>query len=194
MSSSKEVISAIKMSVKRLEELAPKLIEAYGKTFGPPPLTVMPDVRGEGEPAAERTSQLQEAKPAQAKAKEARHRVEQPIPSRPPGKAGLEGLEAVNLASLATFIARLAGRDGAIKLLNTYRSMGFISSEIHGRLTTLIRVLPSYAPAVEPDDVWADVIIGLINLYEKDPTNWGFLLLVRLVELVGEVHASVELE
>jgi len=194
MSSSKEIISAIRMSVKRLEELAPKLIEAYGKTFGSPAIIVAPEAREESEPATASVSQPQEAKPAQDQVKEAERRIEYPVPSFPPEKAGLEGLKAVNLTLLATFIAKLAGRDGALKLLNTYRNMGFISGEIYDKLTTLIRVLPNYVSAAEPDDVWADVIVGLINLYEKDPTNWGFLLLVRLVELVGDVHASVELE
>jgi len=194
MSSSKEIISAIKTSVKRLEELAPKLIEAYGKTFGSSAITVVPEVREEGESAAARISQHKETKPAQTQAKEAERRVEYPILSPPLGKAGLEGLKAVNITSLATFIAMLAGKDGALRLLNTYRNMGLISSEIHDKLTTLIRVLPNYVQATEPDDVWADVVVGLINLYEKDPTNWGFLLLIRLVELVGDVHATVELE
>jgi len=194
MSLSKEIISAIKMSVKRLEELAPKLIEAYGKTFASSMITVAPEVQEEGEPITTRALQPQEAKPAQDQAKEAKHQLEYPILSLQPRKADLEGLKAVNLASLATFIAKLAGKDGALKLLNTYRDIGFISSEIHDKLTTLIRVLPNYVSAIEPDDVWADVIIGLINLYEKDPTNWGFLLLIRLVELVGDIHASVELE
>jgi hypothetical protein len=194
MSSPKEIISAIKMSVKRLEELAPKLIEAYGKTFGSSAITVVSEAREGGEPITAGVSQPQEAKPAQDQVKETERRVEYPILSLPLGKADLEGLKAVNLASLATFIAKLAGRDGALKLLNIYRNMGFISGEIHDKLTTLIRVLPNYVSAIEPDDVWADVIVGLINLYEKDPTNWGFLLLIRLVELMGDVHASVELE
>jgi hypothetical protein len=194
MSSPKEIISAIKMSVKRLEELAPKLIEAYGKTFGSSAITVVPEAREGGEPITAGVSQPQEAKPAQDQVKETERRVEYPIPFLPLGKADLEGLKAVNLASLATFIAKLTGRDGALKLLNTYRNMGFISGEVYDKLTTLIRVLPNYVSAIEPDDVWADVIVGLINLYEKDPTNWGFLLLIRLVELIGDVHASVELE
>mgnify|MGYP000179698368 CR=1 FL=1 len=194
MSSSKEVISAIKMAVRRLEELAPKIIEAYGRTFGSSAITIAPEVQDENKQVTVRISQAQEAKPARVQVKEAERRAESPVSSLPLGKVDLEGLKAVNLTSLATFIAKLAGKEGALKLLNTYRGMGFISGEIHDKLTALIRVLPNYVSATKPDDVWADVIVGLINLYEKDPTNWGFLLLIRLVELIGDVHASIELE
>ena len=195
MSSSKEIISAIKTAVKRLEELAPKLIEAYENTFGSPAITITPEVQDERQQeVTTKNSHIRRPEPPQVQVEETERQVESTTPSLPIEKIDLEGLKAVNLASLATFIAKLAGREGALKLLNTFRSMGFISSEIHDKLTTLIRALPNYVSAAKLDEVWPDVIVGLINLYEKDPTNWGFLLLIRLVELIGDVHATVELE
>ena len=195
MSSSKEVISAIKTAVKQLEELAPKLIEAYENTFGSPAITITPEVQDERQQeVTTKNSHIMRPEPHQVQVEETERQLESTTPSLPIEKIDLEGLKAVNLASLATFIAKLAGREGALKLLNTFRSMGFISSEIHDKLTTLIRALPNYVSAAKLDEVWPDVIVGLINLYEKDPTNWGFLLLIRLVELIGDVHATVELE
>jgi len=209
----KQLIEAIKLAVKRLEEFAPIVLESYRNIFKESHATAAQGkqeaIEATYEPsnkqikrvdeAAEKASttteltNLSEVEKRLTKTRK-KQRTKTSIKKDKELLEGQEILRRVNLVTLACFIAKLAGKEGALKLLTTYKGMNFLSKKLYDQLTTLIRAMPDYVSPIQLDDFWGDVILALIDIYENNPSYWGFILLVRMLEMLDEGGRAIELK
>ena len=211
----KQLIEAIRLAVKRLEEFAPIVLESYRNVFKESHAT---SARGKQEaieatyePSSKQSKRADEAAEKASTAteltnlsevekrltktrKKQRKRTKTGIKRDKELLEGQEILRRVNLVTLACFIAKLAGKEGALKLLTTYKGMNFLSKKLYDQLTTLIRAMPDYVSPIQLDDFWGDVILAFIDIYENNPSYWGFILLVRLLEMLDEGGRAIELK
>ena len=210
----KQLIEAIKLAVKRLEEFAPIVLESYRNIFKEShniatrekqetvEVTYEPSnkqTKGADE-AIEKTSttteltNLNEVEKKVTKTRKKQRTKTSVKKNKELLEEGQEILRRVNLVTLACFIAKLAGKEGALKLLTTYKGMNFLSKKLYDQLTTLIRAMPDYVSSIQLDDFWGDVILALIDIYENNPSYWGFILLVRMLEMLNEGGGAIELK
>jgi len=210
----KQLIEAIKLAVKRLEEFAPMVLESYRNVFKESHAAAAREkqeaIEATHEPSNKRTKGANEATEKTSTATEltnlsevekrlTKTRKKQRTKTRVKKNKELleedqEILRRVNLVTLACFIAKLAGKEGALKLLTTYKGMNFLSKKLYDQLTTLIRAMPDYVSPMQLDDFWGDVILALIDIYENNPSYWGFILLVRMLEMLDEGGRAIELK
>jgi len=210
----KQLIEAIRLAVKRLEEFAPIALESYRNIFKESHAVAARGkqevIQATYEPSSKQSKGADEATEKSSTATELANlsEVEKRLTKtrkRQRTKTGAkknkelleegqEVLRRVNLVTLACFIAKLAGKEGALKLLTTYKGMNFLSKKLYDQLTTLIRAMPDYVSPIQLDDFWGDVILALIDIYENNPSYWGFILLVRMLEMLDEGGRAIELK
>ena len=210
----KQLIEAIRLAVKRLEEFAPMVLESYRNIFKESHATAAREkqeamevthepsnkqTKGADEAAEKATTtmeltNLREVEKRPTKTRKKQRTKTSAKKNKELLEEGQEILRRVNLVTLACFIAKLAGKEGALKLLTTYKGMNFLSKKLYDQLTTLIRAMPDYVSSIQLDDFWGDVILALIDIYENNPSYWGFILLVRMLEMLNEGGGAIELK
>jgi hypothetical protein len=173
-----EILNAVRKAVERLEQFD---LSAFTSYFGHPHIQSSPIVGDKNQSGGE----VQENE---------KNEVERSLKVFSDDLFDREAIARVNLVILTSFIAQVAGKEGASRIVTTLRNLGYVSPGLSENIKTLLGILPDYLASDIPADRMEDLILALLLLYEKKPDYWGFILLIRLIELLnGGGAPAVEL-